>query len=163
MYFRCILNWMAYKRHMRQYERRVLKRIATHAASKAHERMERIFKAQEQQQEYDAIRLMILEEAATRRTNYLMDAMDFIYMEIVYGSIIEEALQRLDRKQQEEEERIVAERRMREEQKRAHYELCQFMDFNIIRRYMHMHACIHGDGLCTMRESIDDVYEGEYR
>jgi hypothetical protein len=118
---------------MRQYERRVLKRIATDAATKAHERMKRIFKAEEQQQEHDAIILMMLEEAATRRVNYLFDVMDFVCKEIVHGGIVEEALLWMDRK---EEERVVAER-IREGHRRAQQELYQFVEFNIIRRYMH--------------------------
>jgi hypothetical protein len=96
---------MAYKRKMRQYERRVLKRISTDAATKARERMERIFKAEEQQQQHDAIILMMLEEATTRRINHLIDVMDFVCKDIVHGSIIEEALLLLDRK---EEERVIA-------------------------------------------------------
>jgi hypothetical protein len=124
---------MAYKRKMRQYERRVLKRISTDAATKAHERMERIFKAEEQQQQHDAIILMMLEEATTRRINHLIDVMDFVCKDIVHGSIIEEALLLLDRK---EEERVIAER-MREGHRRAQQELYQFVEFNIIHRYMH--------------------------
>ena len=72
--------------------------------------MERIFKAEEQQQAHDAIILMMLEEATTRRVNYLIDVMDFVCKDIVHGGIIEEALLLLDRK---EEERVIAER-MRE-------------------------------------------------
>lgn len=95
--------------------------------------MERIFKAEEQQQQHDAIILMMLEEATTRRINHLIDVMDFVCKDIVHGSIIEEALLLLDRK---EEERVIAER-MREGHRRAQQELYQFVEFNIIHRYIH--------------------------
>jgi len=150
---------MAYKRHVRQLQRRVLKRISTYAANKALRRIERILKAQEQQQEYDALRLMTLEEAMTRRADYLWDVTNFVCMEIVHGRIVHEALRWLDRK---EEERRAAER-MRDDKRRLHQELCLIVEFDIIRRCLLPHvwdaldsrAAAGQSNLCKMQQEID--------
>jgi len=83
------------------------------------------------------LRLMTLEEAMTRRADYLWDVTNFVCMEIVHGRIVHEALRWLDRK---EEERRAAER-MRDDKRRLHQELCLIVEFDIIRRCMD--SCSH--------------------
>jgi len=110
----------------------VLKQISTQAALQALERSHRIFTVHEQVLECNALHMMILEEAITRRANHLIDLTCFISMEVVYGCIVADALAYIDKK---EEERIAAVR-VRIEQRRMHQDLLLFVEFDIISRWV---------------------------
>ena len=108
----------------------MLKLISIQAALQALQRSHRIFTAHEQVLEHNALNMMMLEEAMTRRANQLIDLTCFICMGVVHGCIVEDALACIDKK---EEERIAAVR-LRIEQRRMHQDLLLFVEFDIISR-----------------------------